>query len=231
MGAFLSLVCFADPAGVAGLFGRVAVLFGAEGEVFFETTLFGKVSGIFALFASAVWIGFVCVRAVHSLRTPQDQRGHRIGVELFEMSILVACALTLPSVYAVGLYFLCWHAFRHTIVVGRKLMETEGGTLGGKVAMLHLRSWPLSLPVLPLMLWLIWANGSLSSPIDWVAAFLVVCIVFTLPHHLIVERTLGNETHAESAFLSRRKPEGGEVRRKTSHIVEREETSGTPIFL
>jgi len=217
---FLLLVCALHPAEVAGLFLRVERLLGHEGgDPVLQWTL-ATVSP-FALAASAgAWLVSLGGVGVYRFRAGvAARRERRFEVEAGEGVLLLGAAVLLEPIFAVGLYFLCWHAWRHCHLVAERLAagrlaagrltagrreddSVKKGPIGrfgtsGKgrrwlrnLVYLHLRSWPLFLPVLPLMAALVAVHGSFGSPMDWVAAFLVVCILFTLPHHCIVERRL-----------------------------------------
>lgn len=190
---FLTLICHLHPNGVAQLFGRVGRLFGSQGLEKALASSFAETSFLILILSSGAWLLsliFTCYQ--------QRQGGHpspcksRLKVELGEGGLLIGAAVLLDPVFAVGLYFLTWHAMRHSLMVIDSFAQCDD-TRKSKVrslSRLHLRAWPLYLPVVPLMFVLISTNGTLTSPTDWVASLLVVCIIFTLPHHLIVEKAL-----------------------------------------
>lgn len=202
MAAFLSLVCLLGPGEVASLFGRVERLLGATGRPSPPTEIVAS-SALLSVFllSSLLWIISLVGVVSDRLRPGPSGAGRRVEVEIGEGALLFAIAAALHPVFAIGIYFLCWHAWRHCILVARRQGSRDGrNRLWKELARLHIRSWPLSLPVVPLMLGLVLWNGSPGSPWDWIASLLVVCIIFTLPHHGIVEWKLGRE-HSRSKKL------------------------------
>ncbi|MEO1009063.1 MAG: beta-carotene 15,15'-dioxygenase, Brp/Blh family [Planctomycetota bacterium] len=99
-----------------------------------------------------------------------------IGVPL----LAVASASALPPLLAVGMYFVCVHATRHCVRVG----DRGDGALRA-FARTHALSVPLLVPSLAIV-------GLLALPfaeLGWVPAFalafLLFCVVATLPHHAL----------------------------------------------
>lgn len=188
IGVFLGLICWLDPVPVAALFGRVERLLGGSDDdgLLLEWISLGAPIGL--SLSLVAWILSMFASVGPEQRARDGGAVRRLVVELSEGTLLVAAAFLLEPVFAVGLYFLCWHAWRHSFLIADRV-DGESSRWK-KFGLLHVRSWPLYLPVLPAMAWLVFAFGEAGSPADWVAALLVVCIVFTLPHHLIVERKL-----------------------------------------
>jgi|GEM_PF-2007994 len=190
---FLALICYLRPEGVAQLFGRVGSLLGSDAV---ERTLLEYLRATslpFLVAASIAWalsLTGTIMRRVRGGFLPI--RKERFEVEMGEGLFLVGTAIALDSMFAVGAYFLCWHATKHCLLISQFFPESANQPvrLAKSLLNLHLRSWPLYLPVIPLMFGLVATNGSLLSPLDWVASLLVVCVIFTLPHHGIVEKKL-----------------------------------------
>ena len=112
-------------------------------------------------------------------------------VDAGETLLLVVFFLSVPPVFAVGLYFCVWHALRH---VGRLVaIDPDGGpTLraGGYGAAL----WSFARDAAPLtgvsLLFLVVlalaVPGGVETPLELVGAYLVLIAALTLPHTLIV---------------------------------------------
>lgn len=200
MGTFLALVCTLRPEEVSSLFAKVEMLLGSSNP---GANLSGAI-GNFSPYALAPLASLWLLSLAGTIRTHFREgrnRSRRLAVELGEGSLLLGIAALLDPVFVIGAYFLFWHALRHCfLIIGKWEDEGPPRSRGRQFLRLHLLSWPLYLPVIPVMVWLVAWRGSLFSPADWVAALLVICIIFTLPHHAIVERQLiGN--------LRRRRPE------------------------
>jgi len=191
MGVFLGLICVLDPDGVAAIYGRVLALLGHPGDPDAAAWI-GEAAPILLIGALLAWGASLGPLLWQALGAARDgaARG-RAGVEVGEAILLFGAAALFEPVFAVGLYFFCWHAWRHCWLVTERA-GVGGGRLA-KLASLHARSWPLSIPAFVGMVALVGWRGSFASPLDWVASLLVVCIVFTLPHHFIVERWVARQ--------------------------------------
>lgn len=190
MGTFLALVCSLRPGEVAYLFAKVEMLLGSPQP---GAGLSGAI-GIFSPYGLALFAFLWLLSLAGMVRThfrDRQKRSRRLAVELGEGGLLLGIAALHDPVFVIGAYFLFWHALRHCfLLIGRWENEVPRLSRGRQILRLHLLSWPLYLPVIPVMVWLVAWRGSLLSPWDWVAALLVVCIIFTMPHHVIVERKL-----------------------------------------
>jgi len=190
---FLVLICYLNPEGVAMLFGRVGTLLGSAGLKESLVQSLTVASPVALFLACIAWALSLLGTIANRLRDGFFAiRKERLEVEIGEGILLIGAAFLLDPVFAVGAYFLGWHAARHCFLLANLFPAPTVERPGYAQSLLHvhLQAWPLYLPVVPLMLGLVWANGSLRSPLDWVASLLVVCIIFTVPHHVIVERRL-----------------------------------------
>ncbi len=190
MGAFLSSICALGAGEVISLFQDVSRLLGRPEALPIDAAAVSLVSLVLCCALFTLWL---ISQLVFFLSNRRRETFARITVDAGEALLLAIAAFYLHPVFAVGLYFLCWHAFRHSLLVSRELDPGElfGGFRWQAVLRSHMYALPLSLPIIPLMGFLLWWNGSVSAPTDWVAALLVVCLIFTLPHHFIVEKSLG----------------------------------------
>ncbi|HAY82360.1 MAG TPA: hypothetical protein DCY79_21340 [Planctomycetaceae bacterium] len=113
-------------------------------------------------------------------------------VEWLEITVIAAAFWLLHPLFAMGLYLLTWHAWRHLYLVAPLLdSQPRRGNLHELfrcVGRLHVHSLPLLLPTLVLFgviaLWKLPVWDSFHLAALAIATFVVV----TLPHHLLVER-------------------------------------------
>jgi len=147
-------------------------------------------------FALASLGGFVWLFHLAGLLKKSERK--RLAVEAGEGGLLLAVACFLHPVFAVGLYFLAWHALRHTArLIDRECPVPTRDRFGAALAWLHLKALPLLIPGWLLLGAIMLFHGDLASPEDWVGALLISFVVFTPAHHLLVEGELRRPGSAE----------------------------------
>jgi Brp/Blh family beta-carotene 15,15'-monooxygenase len=106
---------------------------------------------------------------------------------IFDLVILVVAFWVLHPLFAMGLYFLLIHSWRHI----RRLIEFLGyddRPLGVSLAFIHLRSLPLLIPTMFLIVGLLSWRSMEMSPANLVIASLAVYVVVTPAHHFLVQQ-------------------------------------------
>lgn len=108
-----------------------------------------------------------------------------------ETGLLWAYFLVVPPVFAIGLYFCCWHAPRHvarTLTLDdRALGHLERGRLGGALARFAREAAVPTLLALIGCAALWWATPSPDPTLEGaIAVYLVAIAVLTLPHVVVV---------------------------------------------
>jgi len=114
------------------------------------------------------------------------------GIEVFETGSILAAFMVLHPLFAMGLYFLVWHSWRHTRRVILLLDEQRAASLGA-LARLHLRALPLLVPTLAGVVAVLWWRLPWPTAFDVSIVALAVFVVVTPPHHFLVERLHGRD--------------------------------------
>ena len=113
-------------------------------------------------------------------------------LEAFETGVLCLCFLLLDPLFAIGLYVLCWHSWRHLYSLSRFLpsAKSDGSwdDLTRAVCRLHIESLPLLIPTVVTYGVLAWWRLDVWSSEQLAALTIALFVVVTLPHHLLVER-------------------------------------------
>ncbi|GAB6879369.1 Brp/Blh family beta-carotene 15,15'-dioxygenase [Halorubrum gandharaense] len=112
-------------------------------------------------------------------------------VDAVELLILVAFFLSVPPIFAVGLYFCVWHSLRH---VGRLVAVDPVGRPALEAGAYRDALWsfardaaPLTVvALLSLVALALVVPGGVETPLELVGAYLVLIAALTLPHTLIV---------------------------------------------
>jgi Brp/Blh family beta-carotene 15,15'-monooxygenase len=112
----------------------------------------------------------------------QRRRAARDSVELV---LLLVLFYLVPPVAAVGVYFVAWHAWRHTLRTGALLDPEKAGRLPALVAAYHGRALPLTLASVVALAALTLAVGW-ESPQKLTAVYLVLLSALTVPHSVVV---------------------------------------------
>jgi Brp/Blh family beta-carotene 15,15'-monooxygenase len=132
------------------------------------------------------------------------------GVELFESACIVVTFATLHPLFAMGLYVLCWHSWRHLATVGRCLEGTPQRRSVGQhlrtIARTHVQSLPLLIPTVVAFGCLAWWRLDTWTDETLAALIIAVFVVVTLPHHLLVERMVARMRRTELATIVDRGP-------------------------
>lgn len=142
----------------------------------------------------AVAVGFGALVAVTLARgwthSTADNRRPWL-LDAGETSLLVVFFLTVPPIFAVGLYFCFWHSLRH---IGRLLAvdddavaALESRRYAAALAEFGRDAAPLTAASLGILaLFYLLVPGSATEPLSLVGTYLVLVAVLTLPHVVVV---------------------------------------------
>lgn len=139
------------------------------------------------LAAAALAIG-VLLWLGASLSASRPNTTRLLAVELFELALICLLFATVHITFAIGLYFLAWHSFRHFITLTDAALQHRRPRVGA-VAYLHLVSLPLLIPTLA-GLAATAAAMRIATPYGGMLLLLISFVVLTPPHHLLVEHML-----------------------------------------
>lgn len=110
----------------------------------------------------------------------------------------VLLGVTAPPLLAVGLYFLIIHALGHCLRADAHRRAADRPGLGN-AARVHARSLPLLVPSIAIVAMIaVWAFGGIGLS-EVALAFLLFCVIGTLPHHLLWLSAFGPLRRASSA--------------------------------
>ena len=116
------------------------------------------------------------------------------AMDVMEVVVIVAAFATLHPLFAMGLYLLTWHSWRHMLAVWPFLarVNSDGNhpSWSKLFVRLHIASLPLLLPTLTIFLTLAWWRLDTTSVYGLAAVAIAIFAVVTLPHHLFVERLM-----------------------------------------
>lgn len=114
--------------------------------------------------------------------------------ELVETCTIVFAFWTLHPLFAMGLYVLAWHGWRHMQPLSRFFRDSElypnYHDLLRSVWRIHIRSLPLLIPTLVIVGCLGWWRLESWTSTSLAALTITIFAVVTLPHHLLVEQLL-----------------------------------------
>jgi Brp/Blh family beta-carotene 15,15'-monooxygenase len=135
------------------------------------------------LVAALVLYGVAAVRAA--------PRRVALAADLFEVALLLVLFALTPAYFAVGVYFVFWHAPRHLarlMLLRRADAEAvAAGRLGGPLYRLARDTLPLTLAALSLLGGLYGVAAARVSTLEgFVALYLVLISALTLPHAVVV---------------------------------------------
>ncbi|WMT58122.1 beta-carotene 15,15'-dioxygenase, Brp/Blh family [Truepera radiovictrix] len=136
-----------------------------------------------ALGAALALYGVAAVRAA--------PRRAALAVDLFEVALLLALFSLAPAYFAVGVYFVFWHAPRHlarlALLRRADAEAVAAGRLWGPLRRLARDTLPLTLAALALLGGLYGlAAGRVTTLEGFVALYLVLISALTLPHAVVV---------------------------------------------
>ena len=153
-------------------------------EIFGPATVAQTPSWLPSLTVGGLVLGLMleCLLVARDAWRLQRRRAARESVEL--VLLLVLFYLVSP-VAAVGVYFVAWHAWRHTLRTGALLDPEKVGRLPALVAAYHGRALPLTLASVVALAALTLAVGW-ESPQKLTAVYLVLLSALTVPHSVVV---------------------------------------------
>lgn len=130
---------------------------------------------------------------------------------LVDLAPIAALGATTDPLFSVGLYFLCWHAWRHLWLLAplvAAIRPTNPAALGRAVLRLHLAALPLLLPTWAALLGVWWSLSPHHSPRDLAILSLAVYLVVTPSHDLLIDllraRTAAGRHRGEAAAADQR---------------------------
>lgn len=145
------------------------------------------VRGIGIALAAATLAAFV-IEAARSWSEPSARR--RTLATAAEMAAFAALGLATAPLFAVGLYFLCWHAWRQMLLVapvvtGRTPRDTA--SLARALLAIHRAALPLLVPTWLVLGGVWWLVSPTHSAADLAALSLVVYLVVTPSHDVLID--------------------------------------------
>jgi Brp/Blh family beta-carotene 15,15'-monooxygenase len=105
------------------------------------------------------------------------------GRLLLETLAAAALFLTLPPLFAVGVWFLAVHSLRHALLAPVSASQTSSSLLV-RLIQLHYVALPLLIPGL-VLLGVAGIFAGAVTPLDWAALVIAFYAVVTLPHHIL----------------------------------------------
>ncbi|MEE2681443.1 MAG: Brp/Blh family beta-carotene 15,15'-dioxygenase [Planctomycetota bacterium] len=159
---------------------------------------FGLLIGSFpvsALFLEQVsMVGTICLvigvaATTLSLITTALREPRLAALDLIESGLILALASLAAPLFAIGLFFLTTHAYRHSVRLVSKPFESGTGAqstpLWSRLVQMHARCLPLLVPTFAiLVLWSLIQFGTIT-PYLFVVVSIGFFIISTLPHHLL----------------------------------------------
>ncbi len=140
-----------------------------------------------ASIGSVALIAALSILAILLVARPMARGKKRGHYEFLQLTVIAASLLLFHPLFAIGIYFLLWHSWRHMGRL-RQVMFDASTTRGvfSDLVTLHVRALPLLLPT-----WLAYiglAAWRLESwnAFDAAVLTLVIFAVVTLPHHRLV---------------------------------------------
>lgn len=129
--------------------------------------------------------GFAMVSAIVRWR---DGRARRASFDLIEHALVAMLAVFADPLFAVGMFFLGVHAYRHTrrLACTRKVIEPPAAPASfvRRLVRVHGISLPLMAPTVLCFIPICWLLGPLNAHTLAVAG-IVFYMITTLPHHLL----------------------------------------------
>ena len=114
----------------------------------------------------------------------------RSRATLVDLAAIALLGATTDPLFSVGLYFLCWHAWRHLWLLApivAAVRPTDPAALGRAIVRLHLAALPLLLPTWAALLGAWWWLSPHHSPRDLAILSLAVYLVVTPSHDLLID--------------------------------------------
>lgn len=140
------------------------------------------VAAVAALLLEGLWAGLASHGAPGAAR--------RWVATLGDLLAIAALGATTAPLFSVGMYFLCWHAWRHLWLLAplvAAVHPTGPAALGRAVLRLHLAALPLLLPTWAALGGLWWWLSPDHSPRDLAILSLGVYLVVTPSHDLLID--------------------------------------------
>jgi Brp/Blh family beta-carotene 15,15'-monooxygenase len=130
-------------------------------------------------------LGGVLLESLLVVRDIGRRQEWRAARASFEVLLLLALFYVVSPVTAVGIYFVAWHAWRHTLRTGALLDPHLSADPWSLVTVYHSRALPLMLVSAVALAALTLAVGR-SGPEQLSMAYLILLSALTLPHAAVV---------------------------------------------
>jgi Brp/Blh family beta-carotene 15,15'-monooxygenase len=147
----------------------------------------GVVRGLGIALAAATLAAF----AIEAMRSwPQPQSRPRTLATAAELTAFAAVGMTTKPLFSVGLYFLCWHAWRQMLLVAPVVTGSLPGdwpSLVRGLLAIHRAALPLLVPTWLVLAAVWWRVSPTHSVADLAALSLVVYLVVTPSHDLLID--------------------------------------------
>ena len=155
---------------------------------------------IVGVLLEAVILSLTALDAVMAGERDPERAWRRLGRQALETLLLLALFRFLPAVASVGVYFVCFHAWRHV----ERLAALQPGTpaAGGvlrRVGLFYRRVWPFALGALVMVPGF---HHLLARPAvepgggGWLTAYLILLSALTVPHAAVVFHWLDRRENA-----------------------------------
>ena len=140
---------------------------------------------------AAVLAAVIIQAAMTTVRLSWGQSG-LAELDLVESGLISLSFFALHPLFAMGLYVLTWHSWRHLFLLINSLPRTShDGSLGSllkSISRLHLESLPLLVPTVAAFGFIAWWKVEAWNSEMLAALTIAFFAVVTLPHHLLIER-------------------------------------------
>lgn len=146
------------------------------------------IGGVGPLLAAVALAGGALLWTLGTFASSRPTRIAVLALGSVELIIFAALFLTVHTVFAVGLYFLLWHSYRHLLTLAEAGLG-RGEGLVKTLARLHWLSLPLLIPTLGALAVAARMMG-LHTPRELMVLLLVSFVVLTPAHHALVEWVL-----------------------------------------
>jgi Brp/Blh family beta-carotene 15,15'-monooxygenase len=190
----LALPFFVDPGAAMEVYADILMIVGGT-VLLLDLQLVRTVAGAILAIAAVALV----VAAIGRYRNGQTSAA---STEIIETAVITFAFITLHPLFAIGLYFLAWHSWRHMYplsqVFGPARARSTAASWLRSVLSLHWHALPLLIPTWVIFVFLaVWRLETWSSA-HLAALVIAMFVVVTLPHHLLVERVLARARRAVS---------------------------------
>ena len=136
----------------------------------------------------AIALAAVSLEVFETRRVPGAAR--RSFATLVDLAVIGLLGITTDPLFSVGMYFLCWHAWRHLWLLSplvARVQPADAPTLGRALLRLHVAALPLLIPTWTVLLAGWWWLSPDHSLRDLAILSLAVYLVVTPSHDLLID--------------------------------------------